>query len=129
VQVLLELRAAQQAGAAGAALVVADQPEAAVELGNEVDDAEHLAQPGAAGAAGEVHQRRTGEVAGAADAEVDRAGVDPRAVQWDREARAARLPEVDAGPEVQRGAGGARESEQRGENGHPGRGGEHGGSG
>ena len=33
VRVLLQPRAAQQAGAAGAALVVADQPEAILELG------------------------------------------------------------------------------------------------
>ena len=63
VRVAFEPRAAQEAGAAGAALVVADQLEAALELREPTEDAEHLAHAGAARATGEVQQRRAGGLA------------------------------------------------------------------
>ncbi len=121
----LELRAAQQAGAAGAALVVADQPEARSSCGTAAEDAEHLAHAGAARAAGEVHQRRAGRAAGAGDAEVDRAGIAPRAIERDGERRAARrrgsrrtapvaAPRAAFGSEAARRARAAREERPSG---------------
>ena len=112
-RVALELRAAQEAGAAGSALVVADHPVGLQELGQRGEHAQHLVEPGSSRAAGEVHERPPGVAPDAADAQPDRAGVGAGAVERDAQRGAADPVEVDARTPAQRRLGGVWERDQR----------------